>query len=134
MSEEPVEVIEALYAATGRGDAAAALALIDPAIEINYRGVVPDLYGRDLHGHGGVGEVMSTITGEFSEFEAGPEEIIDAGDKVVVVVFQRGVGRASGIPVERRVGQVWTVREGLAVTWQIFRDRAEALEAAGISQ
>ena len=133
MSAEPVEVIEGLYAATGRGDVAAALALIDPEVEINYRGVVPDLYGRDLSGHEGVGEVMATITSEFSEFEAAPEEILDADDKVVVVVFQRGVGRASGIPVERRVGQVWTVRDGMAVRWQIFKDRAEALEAAGIS-
>ncbi len=119
MSREPVEVIESLYAATGRGDVAAALALIDPEVEINYRGVVPDLYGRDLNGHEGVGEVMGTITSEFSEFEARPEEILDADGKVVVVVFQRGVGRASGIPVERRVGQVWTVRDGMAVRWQI---------------
>jgi ketosteroid isomerase-like protein len=133
MPTETVEVIESLYAATGRGDAAAALALIDPEVEINYRGVVPDLYGRDLHGHEGVGEVMATITSEFSEFQASPEEILDADDRVVVVVFQRGVGRASGIPVERRVGQVWTVRDGMAVRWQIFKDRAEALEAAGIS-
>ncbi len=134
MSTEHVDVIEGLYTATGRGDVAAALALIDPEIEINYRGVVPDLYGRDLHGHQGVGEVMATVSGEFSEFEASPEEIFDAEDKVVVVVFQRGVGRASGIPVERRVAQVWTVRDGMAVRWQIFKDRAEALEAAGISE
>ena len=134
MSTEHVEVIEGLYAATGRGDVAAALALIDPEVEINYRGVVPDLYGRDLHGHPGVSEVMATITGEFSEFEAGLEEIFDAGDKVVVVVFQRGVGRASGVPVERRVGQVWTVRDGMVLRWQIFKDRAEALEAAGLAE
>ena len=134
MATDPVEVIESLYAATGRGDAAAALALIDPEVEINYRGVVPDLYGRDLHGHRGGGAVMAPITREFSEVDAGLEEIFDADHKVVVVVFQRGVGRASGVPVERRVGQVWTVRDGMAVRWQIFKDRAEALEAAGISE
>ena len=132
MSREHVAVIEGLYAATGRGDVAAALAVIDPAIEINYRGVVPDLHGRDLHGHAGIAEVMTTISGEFSDFEATPEEILDAGDEVVVVVFQRGVGRSSGVPVERRVGQVWTVRDGMAVRWQIFKDREEALAAAGL--
>jgi ketosteroid isomerase-like protein len=55
-------------------------------------------------------------------------------DKVVVVVFQRGVGRTSGVPVERRVGQMWTVRDGRAVRWQIFKDREEALAAAGRSK
>lgn len=101
---------------------------------MNYRGVVPDLAGRDLRGHAGVAELMTTITAEFSEFEAHPEEIIDAGDRVVVVVFQRGRGRASGAEVERRVGQVWTVCDGKAVRWQIFKDRSEALEAVGLSE
>ena len=134
MSAENVETIKALYAATNRGDAASALALLDPEIEVNYRGVVPDLSGRDLHGHAGIAEVMGTITAEFSEFEAHPEEVMDAGDKVVVVVFQRGIGKASGAAVERRVGQVWTVRGGKAIRWQIFKDRTEALEAAGLSE
>jgi ketosteroid isomerase-like protein len=133
MSEQNVEVIRSLYDATARGDAAAALSLIDPDIEINYRGAVPDLHGRDLQGHAGMAEVMATITGEFSEFHAEPEELIDAGDRVVVVVFQRGRGKASGLDVERRVGQVWTVADGSAIRWQIFNDREEALAAAGLS-
>jgi ketosteroid isomerase-like protein len=134
MSEENVNVIKALYEATGRGDAASALALVDPQIEVNYRGVVPDLSGRDFQGHAGIAEIMGTITAEFSEFEAHPEEMIDAGDKVVVVVFQRGRGKASGAEVERRVGQVWTVLGGKAIRWQIFKDRSEALQAAGLSE
>ena len=77
---------------------------------------------------------MGTITAEFGEFEAHSEEILGAGDKVVVVVFQRGIRKASGAAVERRVGQVWTVREGKAIRWQVFKDRAEALEAAGVSE
>ena len=134
MSQENVETIQALYDATAAGDTGAALARIDPEIEINYRGVVPELKDRDLRGHAGVAELMTTITGEFSDFEAHPEEIIDGGEHVVVVVFQRGTGRVSGATVERLVGQVWTVREGRAVRWRIFTDKAEALEAAGLSE
>ena len=134
MSQENVETIRALYDATAAGDTGAALARIDPDIEINYRGVVPDLRGRDLRGHAGVAELMATITGEFSDFEAHPEEVIDGGEHVVVVVFQKGTGRVSGATVERRVGQVWTVRDGRAVRWRIFKDKAEALEAAGLSE
>ena len=127
-------LIRSLYEATARGDAEAALSLIDPEIEINYRGVVPDLHDRDLQGHAGVAEVMASVTGEFSEFHAEPEELIDAGDHVVVVVYQRGRGKASGVEVERRVGQVWTVANGSAVRWQIFNDREEALSTVGLSK
>ena len=134
MSQEDLDVVRRLYDASGRGDTAAALALFDSDVEINYRGVVPDLAGKDLYGPAGVAEVMTTITGDFSEFEARPEELIDAGDKVVAVVHQWGVGRASGIRVERRVGQVWTVRDGKVVRWEIYEDRDEALEAARRSQ
>ena len=108
------------------------LALIDPEIQVEHRGVVPELVGRDFQGHEGVGEVMATVLAEFSEFETRVEEIIDAGDDVVVISFQRGVGRISGAEVEKRLPQVWTVRDGRVVRWLIVRKREEALRAAGL--
>lgn len=133
MSQEAVDVVRRIYEATTRGDPAAALALISPDVEIRYRGVVPDLHGRDFHGHVGIAEMLGTITAEFSEFETRAEELHDAGDRVVVVVYQRGTGKLSGAPSEKRVGQVWTVHDGKGVRWEIYRDRDEAMAAAGLS-
>jgi ketosteroid isomerase-like protein len=62
------------------------------------------------------------------------EEIIAAGDSVVVGVRQRGVGRASGVPTEMHFFTLWTLRGGKVIRIESFRERAEALEAAGLRE
>jgi len=62
------------------------------------------------------------------------EEIIDAGDHLIQAILFRGRGRGSGVEVEGRFFQVHTVKDGETVRWEEFADRAEALEAAGLSE
>ena len=62
------------------------------------------------------------------------EEVIDAGDHVIHAIHFRGRGRGSGIVVEGRAFQVFTFRGGKAVHWEEFSERAEALEAVGLSE
>ena len=59
--------------------------------------------------------------------------MIDAGDKVVTVVQTRGTGPASQIALEDRFAFVHTMRNGLIVREQAFRNREEAVEAAGLT-
>jgi ketosteroid isomerase-like protein len=40
------------------------------------------------------------------------EDYLDAGERVVVILTQRGRSKATGIPVEMRFAQVWTFRDG----------------------
>jgi ketosteroid isomerase-like protein len=60
-------------------------------------------------------------------------EILDAGDRVVVVVHHAAQGMISGIEVDQRFAMVWTLRAGRAVRLDLYRTREEALEAAGLS-
>ena len=60
------------------------------------------------------------------------EEIVDAGDRVVVMVHHSGRGRTSGIEVDQRYAMVWTVRDGRAMRMDMYPTRAEALEAVGL--
>ena len=46
----------------------------------------------------------------------------------------RGRGRISGIEVARQLAQVATVREGRVIKIVGYDDRAQALEAAGVSE
>jgi ketosteroid isomerase-like protein len=62
------------------------------------------------------------------------EELLDAGEHVVVIGVLRGQGQSSGIAVERRQGYVWTVRDGRAVRFAWFNDPTDALAAAGLDQ
>ena len=52
-----------------------------------------------------------------------PEELIDAGDRVVVVVRQSGRGKVSGAEVNAVLYQVATVREGKVLTVDVYLDR-----------
>ena len=63
------------------------------------------------------------------------EEVIDGGDHVVTAVRISGRRRGSGVEVEMQVFHVWTLREGKVTRLTGgYRERSEALEAAGLSE
>jgi ketosteroid isomerase-like protein len=68
------------------------------------------------------------------ELETIAEEFIDGGDRVVVAIYFRGRGRRSGIEIDTRLYEIYFLREEKIVRVQEFTDRAEALEAAGLSE
>ena len=52
---------------------------------------------------------------------------------MVAEVTMRGKGKESGVAVESRVFSIWTLREAkVAHVVGGYRDRSEALEAAGL--
>ena len=53
---------------------------------------------------------------------------------MVVTALYRGRGQGSGVPIEARFYAVYTLRDGRVVRVDEFTDRAEALEAAGLSE
>ena len=72
--------------------------------------------------------------GAWTDYRIDAEEVIDAGSGVVVVVRERGRGKGSGAPFEQRFAQVWTFGRGRIIRWELFPDKASALEAAGLSE
>jgi ketosteroid isomerase-like protein len=76
---------------------------------------------------------LDTFWDEFEVLAAEPSELLDAGDKVMARVSFRGRGRRSGAEVALDQFQVWTFRDGKAVRGEVAENRAEALEAAGLS-
>ena len=60
--------------------------------------------------------------------------MIDAGDLVFAGIIQRGRPRGSEAVVEERSWQVTTFRDGVVTRVEAFLDRAQALEAAGLSE
>ena len=68
----------------------------------------------------------------WDDWELVPEDYLDAGERVVVIVNQRGRSKATGIPVDMRFAQVWSLRDGLAFRMQMYASVEEAFEAAGL--
>ena len=70
----------------------------------------------------------------WDDWELEVDALHDAGDKVVVLVRQRGRSKTAGMPVEMIFAQVWTLRDGKQIRMEMYSDRDEALEAAGIQE
>jgi ketosteroid isomerase-like protein len=85
----------------------------------------------------GIDETNEWLTDWLDSFEDWSieiEEVFDAGDQVVAIVRQRGTAKHGGPQVEMRVAQVWTFRDGRATRMEMYADRGEALEAAGLGE
>jgi ketosteroid isomerase-like protein len=76
---------------------------------------------------------MAKLEESFEELRIVPIEFVDLGDRLVVVVSIAGRGRAGGVPVETTVAQLWSLRDGKAVSLRDYATKSEALEA-GLSE
>ncbi len=62
------------------------------------------------------------------------EDVIDGGDRVLVLVFDFG-RRAVGAPeVKSSNAAIWTVRDGKVARVEFYADRAVAIEAVGLEE
>jgi ketosteroid isomerase-like protein len=62
-------------------------------------------------------------------------ELVDAGDRVVLLADQRMRGRSTGIEVRpRKYAMVCTLRDGRIVYWKFYPGQSEALEAVGLRE
>jgi ketosteroid isomerase-like protein len=83
----------------------------------------------------GARQLQATTDDGWEEMRTEPLRLIDAGERVVVIGRLVGKGKDSGARVERPTGQVWTIRDGLVVRWEIgFTDPNEALDAVGLAE
>ena len=137
MSQENVEIVRRVFEAAGSRDSASVFELYDPAVEWDAtRAPMPRLIGGGgvFHGHEGLRRFFQQRNAIWGEIEDVPKELIDAGERVVSADTERGRGRSSGVEVEMTQYAVWTIRGGKVARVVWFPTRAEALEAAGLSE
>ena len=137
MSRENVEIVRRAYEAAARHDTSAVLAEYDPEVVWD----ISQAPARKIIGEPYVFHGLKELRSFFRQWyvawkhvEPDLEELIDAGEKVVSIETTRGRGRTSGANVELAHGAVWTIREGKIAQVVWFGSRAEALEAAGLSE
>jgi ketosteroid isomerase-like protein len=123
-----LEIVREALEAFLRGDAERALALADPDIVSLRAPPIPD--PQTYHGTDGVLQMWADWTTDFDEFEMEPLEYVELGDRVIVDVIQRAIGRASGAPVDGRFWFVFTVASGRLTRMDAFLTKEQALEAA----
>jgi ketosteroid isomerase-like protein len=133
MSRENVEIVRRCTEYWRRRDLPAITELIDrdAVIDLSRNIFNPNVY----RGHEGLRRWIESVDEMWEKFEVELEEIIEGGDRLVTAVRMSGRGRGSGADVEMTVFQVWSFHEGKLVRLTGgYRDRHEALEAAGLRE
>jgi ketosteroid isomerase-like protein len=132
MSKENVEFLRLGYEALERGDLDTFKALsrerLDPEFEFHH---VWD--GRVFKGYEGTMDWLSDTRETWKDYRQEVEEIIDLGEHVVVVLAISAEGAGSGVPVTQEFAVVWTFDGDKVVRARSFTSRADALEAAELS-
>ena len=131
MSEENVEVVRRVYEFWRDRDFSVIEDAIHPDVVFD---VSRNVFNPGVH-HGidGFRRFTEQVDEMWENFEAIPEELNDAGDKVVVAQRISGTGRAGGVETEMLLFAIVAFRDGQVSRFTGgFRDRDEALEAAGL--
>jgi ketosteroid isomerase-like protein len=134
MSQENVEIVRKCWAGLEQDPPNLWLEFFDEEVELRNPPEFP-LQGP-FHGHDGVrkwaAEVWEVVTGLHHEIE----EIIEGPDGETIVSVQRTQGRMrhTELPTNLQWASVWRFRDGKVVRAEGYMDRAQALEAAGVSE
>jgi len=134
MSQRNVEIVRAHFENTNARRFDAAMRGYDPDVEL----VVSDDVAVDpgvYRGADAVGKWFGSWFGTFApDYRMEVSELIPAGDAVLAVVDHRGVGRRSGVEVTTRYYSAYWISDGKIVRLELFRARADALAAVGLSE
>jgi ketosteroid isomerase-like protein len=134
MSQETVEIVRRWWEGFNE-DGMPPLALCDEEIEIRNP---PDLPVSGLfEGHDGVRRWRDQTFEIVTTARVEPEHIVDVhGDGATVLMLLRliGTARHTGIEIDFEWGAIWTIRDGRLLRAQGYLNRADALEAAGVSK
>jgi ketosteroid isomerase-like protein len=142
MSQENVEIARRLYVATTSllekaaaggdiSDTSEYWDLFDPDVVVVEIAEIPDAAT-----YRGFEQMRRWIQGWLDAFEKisiEPQEFVPVGDHVVVSTHQRFRSKV-GIEVEQDVTQVLQFRDGRVIHATGYRDKANALNAAGLSR
>jgi ketosteroid isomerase-like protein len=121
-----LEKLQALYLRWAQGDFSGA-DFYDPGMQTKSFGMGEWIEGRNLE------EVAAVMREWLSTWErplrVDVEEFVQSGDRILALVHWRGRGKGSGVEMEAMGAHIWTFRDGLAVRFDVYRDRDEAQAA-----
>src|SRR5262245_6260948 len=137
MSEDNVEIVLKVIDAVNRRDRDAFAACLHPDVE--WREETGDPLPGLRKIYRGRAEVESwfeeAVVELWESFNIEVEEITEASDRRVFIGIRGSArGKVSGVETEMRTWQVFTFVDGKAARREIFLNRAEALEAAGLEE
>jgi uncharacterized protein len=122
---EVAELVRGAYEAFSRGEFEAVVDLLHP--EVEWVPPTDSVEPGALRGRDAVREYLAPNI--FEEQTAEPLELIEEGNRVLVVARVHARASGSGIEIDQVVYHLFTIEDGLAVRFSTHIDRKEALAA-----
>jgi ketosteroid isomerase-like protein len=133
MSSANVEILGSFYEAFNRRDYDAVLRYLDPEIALYPAVPLPDTDAEYL-GRRGMREFIRIAFETWQTVIVEPKEMVEApGERVLAIEWWDVRGR-DGIELDFELIDVYAFHDGLIVRIDGFRDKAEALEAVGLTE
>jgi ketosteroid isomerase-like protein len=133
MSQENMEIVRRAYEAFSRAGLDGLLEHFHPDAEYDITAAIGPFAGM-YYGQAAIRNFLADYFETWEYVRMEPEDIIDVGEDHVVVLLRMYMrGKGSGVEVEAQTNNVWTLRDGKAVRMAVYNNRAEALQAAGVS-
>jgi len=131
MSKENVEIARRFIEGWQRADWDGMAKLADPGVELH--GTVGGVEeGRVRRGVVEIRRDFESNEEIWDEHRVEIDELIDAGDRVVLFQREYQRGRSSGVELVLEAAVLIDLRDGRIVRLQGYMDRGAALEAAGL--
>jgi ketosteroid isomerase-like protein len=111
-----IDVVRAIIDALNRGDVDGMLERMDPDFE--WRPLETSPVANVSRGHRQVRRYVEDWLSTFESLRIDLEACEQVGDRVIVPVRAHGRGRASGLALDARFSQIWTIREGTAIAME----------------
>jgi ketosteroid isomerase-like protein len=130
MSQENVELIRGLYEAFAKGDIPGVLGRMDPNIVWIEADNFPYADRNPYEGPQAIlTGVFMRLANEWDGFACAHNEILDAGDRVVVFGYLSGTYRATGKSIRAQMAHDWTIKDGKAIRFQEYTDTKQVADA-----
>ncbi len=125
MSDADITTVRGSYEALNEGDVEAALEALDPDAVWRDSPELPG--GGEFRGREELGRFLRDFLAEWRDFHQRIDDAVREGERVAVLIHLSATGRASGIEVDTRYAHLWTMRDGIGVRVDAYRDPEEAL-------
>jgi ketosteroid isomerase-like protein len=119
------EVLRRTYDALGRRDLAALDELADPDFEMDLTERV--LNPATYRGAEGLLQFLGEVDELWASMDIAVERVIEHGDEVLAVLLVTLTGRGGGVPMESRIAQRWTLRDGKLWRMKLYGDPEAAV-------
>jgi ketosteroid isomerase-like protein len=127
-------LVRRAYVAVDRGDLDLVRVLMyHPGAELSFVGKFAD-FDQSYRGREAAFAAYSAWIDSWEDYRREPREVIDLGDRVLILLRESGRGKGSGVPVEAHLAMLLTFRSGRVVKHQEFSDWRQALEAVGLRE